>query len=100
MTTLVRELSAVWCECKGDNEPVCDDDDGDVKREGRRAMYEPLTGVIGSSGKEGEYRCARLLGFRQWGAQSEEQNGLFLALKQGNVATFGATSRHDREDFS
>ena len=25
--------------------------------------------------------------------QGEEQNGLFLALKQGNVATFGATSR-------
>ena len=29
--------------------------------------------------------------------QSEEQNGLLLALKQGNVATFGATSRRDRE---
>ena len=29
--------------------------------------------------------------------QSEEQNGLLLALKQGNVATFGATSRHCRE---
>ena len=71
MTTLVRELSAVWCECKGDNEPVCDGD-GDVQREGRREMYEPPTGVIGSSGKEGEDGCARLLGFRQWGAQSEK----------------------------
>ena len=71
MTTLVQELSAVWCECKGDNEPVCDSD-GDVQREGRRAMYEPPTGVIGSSGKEGEDGCARLLGFRQWGAQSEK----------------------------
>ena len=57
------------------------DGDGDVQREGRREMYEPLTGVIGSSGKEGEDGCARLLGFRQWGAQSEEQDGLFLALK-------------------
>ena len=54
---------------------------GDVQKEGRRAMYEPSTGVIGSSGKEGGDGCARLLGFRQWGAQSEEQNGLFLALK-------------------
>ena len=70
-----------------------------MQREGRRAMYEPPTGVIGSSGKEGEERCARLLGFRQWGAQSEEQNGLFLALKQGNVATFGATSRRYREEL-
>ena len=97
MTTLVRELSAVWCECNVNNEPVCDGD-GDVQREGWRAMYEPPTGVIGSSGKEGEDGCARLLGFRQWGAQSEEQNGLFLALKQGNIAMFGATSRRDRED--
>ena len=64
MTTLVRELNAVWCECKGDHEPVCDGD-GDVQREGRRTMYEPPTGVIGSSGKEGEDGCARLLGFRQ-----------------------------------
>ena len=48
------------------------DGDGDVQREGRRAMYEPLTGVIGSSGKEGEDGYARLLGFRQWGAQSEK----------------------------
>ena len=59
----------MWCECKGDNEPVCD---GDVQREGRRAMYEPPTGVIGSSGKEVDDGCARLLGFRQWGAQSEK----------------------------
>ena len=29
--------------------------------------------------------------------QGEEQNGLFLALKQGNVATFGATSLRYRE---
>ena len=35
-------------------------------------MYEPLTGVIGSSGKEGEDGCARSLGFRQWGTQSEK----------------------------
>ena len=34
-----------------------------------------------------------VLGFRPWGAQGEEQNGLFLSLKPGNVATFGATSR-------
>ena len=39
-----------------------------------------------------------LLGFRKWGVQSEEQNGLLLALKHGNVATFGATSLRDRED--
>ena len=38
-----------------------------------------------------------LLGLRKWGVQSEEQNGLLLALKQGNVVTFGATSRRDRE---
>ena len=31
--------------------------------------------------------------------QSEEQNGLLLALKQGNVATFGATSLRDREEL-
>ena len=87
MTTLVRVLSGMLCECKGDNEPVCDGD-GDVQREGRRAMYEPPTGVIGSSGKEGADGRARLLGFRQWGAQSEKnKNELFLALKQGNVAT-------------
>ena len=29
--------------------------------------------------------------------QGEEKNGLFLALKKGNVATFGATSRRYRE---
>ena len=29
--------------------------------------------------------------------QSEEKNGLLLALKQGNVTTFRATSRRDRE---
>ena len=61
-------------------------------------MYEPPTDVIGSSDNEGEDGCARLLGLRQWGAESEEQNGLFLALKQRNVATFRATSRRYRED--
>ena len=45
---------------------------GDVQREGRRALYEPPTGVIGSSSKEGEDGYARLLGFRKWGAQSEK----------------------------
>ena len=43
------------------------------------------TDVTGSSGKE---RAAYgLLGLRKWGVQSEEKNGLLLALKQGNVAT-------------
>ena len=32
--------------------------------------------------------------------RGEEQNELFLALKQGNVATFGATSRRYREGIS
>ena len=41
-----------------------------------------------------------MLGFRQWDVQGGEQNGLFFALKQGNVATFGATSRHYREGCS
>ena len=36
----------------------------DVQREGRRAMYEPPTGVVGSSDKEGEDGCARWLDFR------------------------------------
>ena len=76
--------------------------DGDVQREGRRAMYEPPTGVIGSSGEEGEDGCARLLGFRQWGAQNEKSKRAIFGLKTGqrrdvtekdyaNVATFGAT---------
>ena len=39
-----------------------------------------------------------VLGFRSWGAQGEEQNGLFLALNPGNVATFGVKSRRYRED--
>ena len=33
-------------------------------REGRRAMYEPPTSVVGSSGKGGEDGCTRWLGFR------------------------------------
>ena len=32
--------------------------------------------------------------------RGEEQNELFLALKQGNVETFGATSRRYREGIS
>ena len=32
--------------------------------------------------------------------RGEEQNELFLALKQGNVVTFGATSRRYREGIS
>ena len=35
---------------------------------------------------------------QQWVAQGEEQNGLFLALKQSNVATFGSTSRRYNEE--
>ena len=61
----------------------------------RGAMYEPPTGVTGSSGKDGRCRVARVQGVC---VQSEKQNGLILALKQGNVATFGATSRRYRED--
>ena len=33
-----------------------------------------------------------------WVAQGEEQNGLFLALKQSNVTTFGSTSRRYSEE--
>ena len=33
-----------------------------------------------------------------WVAQGEEQNGLFLALKPSNVATFGSTSRRYSEE--
>ena len=32
--------------------------------------------------------------------RGEERNELFLALKQGNVVTFGATSRRYREGIS
>ena len=41
------------------------DGDGEVQREGRRAIYEPPTGVVWRSDKE---RCGggqRVLGFRQ-----------------------------------
>ena len=38
-----------------------------------------------------------LLGLRRLCVRGGEQNGLFLALKPGNVATFGPTSRRYRE---
>ena len=35
------------------------DGDGGMPRDSRRAIYEPPTGVTGSSDKAGEDRCAR-----------------------------------------
>ena len=57
-------------------------------------MYEPPTGVIGSSGKEGEDGWSRSLGFRQWGTQVRRVKWAIFGLKtgqrrdvRGNVAT-------------
>ena len=74
--------------------------DGDcgVPRESRRAIYEPPTSVIGSSGKEqcgGGKEEARVPAELIQGEKSK--NGQCLVLKQGNVATFGTTSRRYRE---
>ena len=64
-----------------------------MPRESRRAIYEPPTGVIGSSDKE---QCgdgkeeARVSAELIQGKKSK--NGQCLVLKQGNVAMFRATS--------
>ena len=55
--------------------------------------------MTGISGKAGEDRCAREARVRVGWIQGEKskKNGLCVFLKQGNVATFGATSRRYRE---
>ena len=83
------------------------DGDGGVPRESRRAIYEPPTGVTGSSGKEqcgGGKEESRVPAELIQGEKSK--NGQCLVLKQGNVATlqgnvttFGAMSRRSRESY-
>ena len=57
----------------------------------------PPTGVVEDSGKG---RCGRStqgeLGFGNNGVGQKQKNEGDLSLKQGNVATFGATSRRSR----
>ena len=77
-----------------------DDGDGGVPRESRRAVYEPPTGVIGSSDKEqcgGGKEEARVSAESIQGEKSK--NGQCLVLKQGNVATLEATSLRYREEL-
>ena len=50
------------------------DGDGGVPRDSRRAIYEPPTGVTGSSGKAGEDRCAREARVRVGWMQGEKSN--------------------------
>ena len=67
---------------------------GGGPRECRRAIYKLPTGVIGSFGKEqggGGKEEARVSAEVLQGERSK--NGHCLVLTQGNVATFGATSR-------
>ena len=56
------------------------------------------------AGDSGKGWCGRVtqgaLGFRQGGGRVRVKNGRCLALKQGNVATCGATSRRSREESS
>ena len=92
MATLVLESSAVWCKYKGDRELVCDGD-GECKVGGLCTSLDRRDRWL-QQGTGGVW----LLGLRKWGVQSEDQNRLLLALKQGNVGTFGATSRRYRED--
>ena len=76
------------------------DSDGGVPRESRRAIHEPPAGVIGSSSKEqrgGGKEEARVPVELIQGEKSK--NRQCLVLKQGSVATFGATSRRYREDI-
>ena len=70
------------------------DGDGGMPRESRRAIYEPPTGDTGSFRKEqcgGRKEEAKVPAELLQGETSK--NGQCLVLKQGNVATFGATSR-------
>ena len=72
------------------------DGEGGVPRDSRRAIYEPPTGVTGSSGKAGEDRCPREASVRVGWMQGEKsKKWAVCVLKTGqrrdvqvNVATF------------
>ena len=82
-------------ECHNDPEPVGEGDSA-MHRGGQKAMEGPPTGGKGAPARLGKTGVREWLGFRLVCVRGEEQNEPFLALKQGNVATFGATSRRYR----
>ena len=68
---------------------------------GLKAMYKPLAGVTGSSGRARESRKSRRLGFRVMGVGGEGQKmNHSWAKNRATSQRAGVTSRRDREQIS
>ena len=73
--------------------------DGDVREVVGRQNTDLRPVCKGTPARVGVAWCAGGLGFRQIWSRVRTKNEGDLGLKQGNVATFGATSRHSRADI-